>query len=111
MVAIPQGYPLPGASLALESGEPIITRSAPQAMAFAISPPVRIPPSAITSEYSPVSYRCLILAAEASAIAVAWGTPIPSTCLVVQAAPGPTPIRTPIAPVRIKWREVEYDAQ
>ena len=30
----------------------------------------------------------------ASAIAVAWGTPMPSTPRVVQAAPGPTPTST-----------------
>ena len=47
-VAIPQWYPRPGASLARASGEPTMTASAPQAIAFAMSPPVRIPPSAIT---------------------------------------------------------------
>ena len=36
------------ASYARVSGEPIITASAPQAIAFAMSPPVRMPPSAIT---------------------------------------------------------------
>ncbi len=83
-------------------GEPIITASAPQAIALAISPPVLIPPSAMTWQYIPVSSRCLILAAVASAMAVACGTPIPRTPLVVQAAPGPTPTKTPTAPVLIR---------
>ena len=47
-VAMPQWYPRPGASYAPASGEPIITASAPQAIAFATSPPVRIPPSVMT---------------------------------------------------------------
>ena len=42
-----------------------------------------------------------------SAIAVACGTPMPSTPRVVQAAPGPTPTSTPTAPVRIRCRPVE----
>ncbi len=91
-------------------GEPIITASAPQAIAFETSPPVRIPPSAITLQYSPVSSMCWERAAATSAIAVACGTPIPSTPRVVHAAPGPTPARTPTAPVRIRWSPVENDA-
>ena len=47
---MPQWKPWPGASKARASGEPIITASAPQAMAFATSPPVRMPPSAITRQ-------------------------------------------------------------
>ena len=43
-----QILPCPGASLAAASADPIITASAPQAMAFAMSPPFDIPPSAIT---------------------------------------------------------------
>ena len=54
---------------------------------------------------------CCERAAATSAIAVAWGTPIPSTPRVVQAAPGPTPTSTPTAPVRIRCRPVAYDAQ
>ena len=46
-------------------------------------------------------------AACTSAIAVACGTPMPSTPRVVHAAPGPTPTRTPSAPVRMRWRPVE----
>ena len=106
-VAIPQWKPRPGASLARASGEPIITESAPQAIALETSPPVRMPPSAITLTYSPVSSMCWERAAATSAIAVAWGTPMPSTPRVVQAAPGPTPTRTPTAPVRIRCRPVE----
>ena len=76
-----------------------------------MSPPLRMPPSAITFTYSPVSSMCCERAAWTSAIAVACGTPMPSTPRVVQAAPGPTPTSTPAAPVRIRWRPVEYDAQ
>ena len=38
---------------------------------------------------------------------VAWGTPMPRTPRVVHAAPGPTPTRTPTAPVRMRCRPVE----
>ena len=47
----------------------------------------------------------------ASAIAVACGTPMPSTPRLVHAWPGPTPTSTPTAPVRIRCSAVEYDAQ
>ena len=47
-VAMPQWKPRAGASVAEESGEPSITASAPQAMALAMSPPLDIPPSAMT---------------------------------------------------------------
>ena len=47
----------------------------------------------------------------ASAIAVACGTPMPSTPRLVHAWPGPTPTRTPTAPVRMRCSAVEYDAQ
>ena len=46
-----------------------------------------------------------------SAMAVACGTPRPSTPRVVQALPGPTPTRTPTAPVRMRWRPAWYEAQ
>ena len=91
-----------GASFARASGEPIITASAPQAIALAMSPPVRIPPSAMTLTYLPVARRCSARAAAASEIAVACGTPTPRTPRVVQAAPGPTPTSTPSAPVRMR---------
>ncbi len=48
-VAMPQWKPRHGASTgADDSGEPIITASAPQAMALAMSPPRLMPPSAMT---------------------------------------------------------------
>jgi len=49
-------------------------------------------------------------AAAASAMAVACGTPMPSTPRVVQAWPGPTPTSTPIAPVRMRCSVVAYEA-
>ena len=70
-----------------------------------------MPPSAITFTYSPVSSMCCERAAATSAIAVACGTPMPSTPRVVQAAPGPTPTSTPTAPVRIRCSPVAYEAQ
>ena len=70
---MPQWNPRPGASFARASGEPTITASAPQAIALEMSPPVRMPPSAITFTYLPVSSRCWTRAAAASAIAVACG--------------------------------------
>ena len=76
-----------------------------------MSPPVRMPPSAITWQYRPVSCWCSRRAAAASAIAVACGTPMPSTPRVVHALPGPTPTSTPTAPVRIRCSAVEYEAQ
>ena len=45
-----------------------------------------------------------------SAMAVAWGTPSPSTPRVVQALPGPTPTSTPTAPVRMRCRPAWYEA-
>ena len=45
---MPQWKPRAGASTAEDSGEPSMTASAPQAMALAMSPPLDIPPSAIT---------------------------------------------------------------
>ena len=46
--AMPQFVPLPGASAARASGEPSMTTSAPDAIAFAMSPPRFMPPSATT---------------------------------------------------------------
>ncbi len=103
---MPQWKPWPGASWARASGEPTITASAPHAIALETSPPVRMPPSAMTWTYSPVSSMCCERAPATSAIAVACGTPSPSTPRVVHAAPGPTPTSTPAAPVRIRCRPV-----
>ena len=47
----------------------------------------------------------------ASAMAVACGTPMPSTPRLVHAWPGPTPTRMPTAPVRMRCSAVEYEAQ
>ena len=80
-----------------------MTASAPQAMARAMSPPVAMPPSAMTWQYTPVSSRWRMRAARTSAMAVAWGTPTPSTPGVVDVEPEPTPTSTPAAPVRIRW--------
>ena len=49
----PQWYPRPGASAARARGAPIITASAPMAMALTMSPDRPIPPSAITCTYRP----------------------------------------------------------
>src|SRR3954447_5763211 len=76
-VAMPQWNPWPGASWARASGEPIMTASAPQAMAFDTSPPVRIPPSAMTWTYSPVSSMCVERAAAPPARGGARGPPPP----------------------------------
>ena len=45
---MPQWKPRAGASKAEASGEPSMTASAPQAIALAMSPPLLMPPSAIT---------------------------------------------------------------
>ncbi len=45
---MPQWNPRAGASTAEERGEPSITASAPQAIALAMSPPLDMPPSAMT---------------------------------------------------------------
>ena len=65
----------------------------------------------MTLQYSPVSSMCCERAAATSAIAVACGTPIPSTPRVVQAAPGPTPTRMPAIPVSISSSAVSYWTQ
>jgi hypothetical protein len=62
-----------------------------------------MPPSAMMWQYTPVSSRWRMRAPAASAMAVAWGTPIPKAPLAVDPAAGPTPTRTPTAPVRIRW--------
>src|SRR3569623_1645213 len=54
---------------------PMRTAAAPHAIAFDTSPPVRMPPSAMTWTYSPVSSKWVERAPATSAIAVACGTP------------------------------------
>ncbi len=63
---------------------PIITKSAPKASAFTMSPGVRMPPSA-TMERSARAH---------SLMAVSWGTPKPVLRRVVQTLPGPMPTFT-----------------
>ena len=96
--AIPQFVPRPGASAARASGDPSITTSAPAAIALASPPPRRMPPSATTGTYRPVSLRYASRAAATSLMAVTCGTPMPRTSRVVHAAPGPTPTKTAAAP-------------
>ena len=76
----------PGASSVPASIEPIITVSAPAAIAFATSPDEVMPPSAITGT------PCVAGDAGASSYtAVTCGTPTPATTRVVQTLPGPIP--------------------
>ena len=69
-----------------------MTADAPAAIAFAISPEKRIPPSAISGTPRSLS------AAATLATALICGTPIPATIRVVQIEPGPIPTFTPSAP-------------
>jgi len=73
---------------------------APAASALAISPLVRIPPSAMTGMSRPV----LRTPARALKIAVSCGTPTPVTMRVVQIEPGPMPAFTASAPASISAR-------
>jgi hypothetical protein len=65
---------------------------APAAIALAMSPEKRTPPSAITG--MPVPSR----AAATLATALICGTPMPATMRVVQIEPGPMPTLTASAP-------------
>ena len=85
----------PGASSVPASSEPTITVDAPAASALAMSPLVRMPPSAITG--TPL----LAAAAAAAMIAVSCGTPTPATIRVVQIEPGPMPTLIASAPASI----------
>src|SRR5699024_3781667 len=78
--------------------EPTITALAPAAIALAMSPEKRIPPSAITG--IPVPSR----ASTASATAVICGTPTPVTIRVVQIEPGPMPTLTALQPASARAR-------
>ena len=82
----------PGASSVPASSDPTITVDAPAANALAISPEVRIPPSAITGT------PALVASAAASMIADNCGTPTPATIRVVQIDPGPIPTLIASAP-------------
>ena len=85
--------------------EPSMRASAPEAMALARSPPVRMPPSVMMGTYLPVRRKNSSRAAAQSAVAVTWGMPMPSTRRVVQMAPGPTPTSTAAAPASISSRQ------
>ncbi len=78
----------PGASSVPANSEPIMTLSAPAAIALATSPEYLMPPSAMTGMPRAAA------AWAASAIAVSCGTPTPATTRVVQMEPGPTPTLT-----------------
>ncbi len=69
-----------------------MTQDAPAAIALAMSPEKRIPPSAITGIPVPSS------AVTASETAVICGTPTPVTIRVVQIEPGPIPTLTALTP-------------
>ena len=85
----------PGASSVPAKSEPIITESAPAAIAFATSPENFTPPSAMIGTPEPFA------AATHSTIAVICGTPAPVTTRVVQIEPGPMPILTASTPAVI----------
>ena len=82
----------PGASSVPANRPPIITLSAPAAMALATSPENLMPPSAMQGTRNSRQAR------EASAMAVIWGMPAPVTIRVVQMEPGPMPTFTAEAP-------------
>ena len=86
----------PGDSSVPASNDPIITQSAPEAMALAISPLYFIPPSAMTG--MPLDLH----ASTTLCTAVSCGTPTPETILVVQIEPGPIPTLTALAPASIR---------
>ncbi len=71
---------------------PIITLPAPAAMALAISPDQRMPPSAMSGTPLPRKAWATL------SMAVICGTPMPVTMRVVQIEPGPMPTFTASAP-------------
>src|SRR6478736_2940659 len=85
----------PGASSVPANSDPIITTSAPAAIALATSPENFTPPSEITG--TPLSRVALTQ----EAIAVICGTPAPVTTRVVQIDPGPIPTLTASTPASI----------
>ena len=78
----------PGLSVVPEKSDPIITASAPAAIAFAKSPENLIPPSEIILVF------LFLKAFFTSNIALNCGTPTPATSLVVHIDPGPIPTLT-----------------
>ncbi len=82
----------PGLSSVPAKREPIITASAPAAIALLMSPEYLMPPSAMTGMPKRAA------ASAQSMMAVIWGTPAPETTRVVQIEPGPMPTLTASAP-------------
>src|ERR1035438_2341657 len=94
----------PGLSSVPANRLPIMTASAPAAMALVMSPENLMPPSAINgTPAGPV-------AREHSAIAVSCGTPAPETTRVVQIDPGPIPTLMPSTPSEINSQAPSYVA-
>ncbi len=85
----------PGDSSVPANMLPIITQCAPAAIALAMSPEKRMPPSAISGT------PCGASAAAMFATALICGTPTPATMRVVQIEPGPMPTLTASAPASI----------
>src|SRR5437773_7121156 len=79
----------PGLSSVPANNPPIMTQSAPAAMAFVMSPEYLTPPSAMSGTPAPRVAR------EHSEMAVICGTPAPVTTRVVQIDPGPIPTLIP----------------
>ncbi len=75
-----------------------MTTSAPAAIALAMSPEKRMPPSAIIGTPVPSSALATL------SIALICGTPTPATMRVVQIEPGPMPTLTPSAPASTSAR-------
>src|ERR1039458_7426923 len=94
----------PGLSSVPASRLPIITQSAPAAIAFVISPEYLMPPSAISG--TPPSRVAL----EHSLMARICGTPAPETTRVVQIDPGPIPTLMPSTPSEINSFAPSYVA-
>src|SRR6186997_2465390 len=85
----------PGASSVPANSDPIITTSAPAAIAFATSPENFTPPSEITGM---LFSRAALTQLE---MAVICGTPAPVTTRVVQIDPGPMPTLIASTPASI----------
>ncbi len=88
----------PGLSSVPASRLPIMTMSAPAAMALVRSPENFTPPSEIRG--TPVPF----VAREQAPTAVTCGTPTPETTRVVQIEPGPMPTLMPSTPRAIRSR-------
>ena len=97
--AMPQFVPRPGASVGARQRGAEHQRVARRPRSPSpISPPFFMPPSATTGTYRPVSARYWSRAAATSRSRSPAGRRCPATSRVVQAAPGPTPRRSPRRP-------------